>query len=1726
MQILSFLRNQTKALFTKAPQMNKIYVEAYKPDIPALILSAATAVGDSLMDLCTEDVIPRDPRLISIVVNGPFPRLFLEFTIITPIAYFYEAVYQHINDHECCFWLTHKGKPLNERAIAAHYNFHEGDCIQFNLGMRGGSDEPQLAKLERSLRREYGQKTGRKIFKAIISSEDQIQSFSDFDMIGKVKEAAYAALLANSADPTFVKIMKIAGTTSGQGLIKMAENLILLIINLTQAETKAQKALAMIGFIKMSHTGPLLTGTIFAQMAEFYTQVFGPMEVQSVDSMLLSADDLLHKYERIRDHPVFVKFYRFGMYALSLSLFAKAGVTFDALRFGMIEREAIKKKYHMGADFFHSVAETLLFVCKRGYQCMVTGDLSPIFHSEDEYGKWAEKVRELKRDSLIMGNPEPHGKNSFSYLADIDSAIEQGEAIFKYASRLGQFEKKLISTLLNDVRLLKALEVTKRSAQMERKAPFSVLLFGGSSVGKSTLTKLLFYHYGKIMNLPTSSEFKYTRNCIDKNWSGFNSAKWCILLDDIAFLNPNFAAAGDPSLLEMIQVVNFVPFVTTQAELADKGRTPLRAKLVIATTNTEHLNAYAYFACPLAVQRRLPWIIDVVPKDEYLKDGCMLDSSKTPPVEEGCYPDFWRFTIKRVIPVGTDRLGQKAAYEEVAIYENIYEFLQWYSKEALLHEKQQNMISDCDGVMSTAQLCETCFIPTKHCTCVEVQSRFLPDRSLRQWMCNLDKDDVPIPETLEAALAREAREAEARDRTNLEREAKLAMRLQHVLTYWYSLRNVSLLGWIISFFCDLMAFVMLEISFFRRWTSWWYTFPITRIFIQMVVAGSSKKIRYGTHLLRWTGRRIRRRMHSNVFLSYVWEITEMAVRMAVINIMVYVAMLAVIKFAAKFGKKKKKGKTQVSEIEIVDSSTIGKAPKDKEEEQNVWHKDDYQTTTFDVNPMNCSYKSLSKEQVIETLSRNTVRLVIRRVQTINGLEVPVKRETNAICLAGHIYLCNNHSFPEDECFKMEIITSNAKDGVTPNTSCLMTQSEICRIPESDLAFFKMVCLPPKKDIRSLFCKDTLNGGFNATYISRNLNGVIQTRSIRAVKLAKNDSIVQLDAHTDVWYGTVDENTVYGDCGSMMLADSAFGPIILGIHVLGDGEGLVGSIRVTQERIEDSIKFFKGPVIQAGTPMLSAPSALRVLGDLHRKSTLRWIPEGSAECYGSFLGLRARHKSNVAPTFIQKSVVAQGYEIKCGRPKMDSWEPWNRALTDLSKPVTLMRPDILEHCAEAYTKDILDRLTPEDLEDVFVYDDVTAVNGAVGVKYVDKINRNTSMGAPWKKSKKYFMTAIPPTQGLADPVEMAPEVMERVNQLITTYKSGCRGMVVYTGSLKDEALPFAKIAINKIRLFMSGPVDSTIVTRKYYLSLIRLVQRNRFIFEAAPGTIAQSSEWGEIREYLCAHGHGRMVAGDYVSFDKRMPPSIILKAFGILISIMKAAGGTTDDENVMWGIAMDTAYPLVDFSGDLLQLYGSNPSGHALTVIINSLANSLYMRYAYTVMNPSKTCWDFKSYVNLMTYGDDNAMGVSLDRSWFNHTSIQASLAAIGVGYTMADKKAQSVPFIHIDNVSFLKRTWRYDDDVGAWLCPLEHESIEKMLTVCVTSKTITPQEQAVCILNTAAREYFFYGKTIFEERRKMIMEIIKENDIWVYMDCPIPTWDKLKEDFWTYSPKPNEEGVL
>lgn len=694
---------------------------------------------------------------------------------------------------------------------------------------------------------------------------------------------------------------------------------------------------------------------------------------------------------------------------------------------------------------------------------------------------------------------------------------------------------------------------------------------------------------------------------------------------------------------------------------------------------------------------------------------------------------------------------------------------------------------------------------------------------------------------------------------------------------------------------------------------------------------------------------------------------------------------------------------------------------------------------------------------------------------------------------------------------MTIISSPTIQGITQNITVLLLPTDFYFNHDRDLAFFLVKSCPPKRNIMEFFPKESFTTVCEGYLLQRTSTGLQKAIALRGI--TKHDDYFVND-HNKIypsWIAKSAVDTENGDCGSIMLGKSPLGPVILGIHQTGGKFNTVTSVQINQSDFV-CIKHLITDMFSPTKPkLIDVQGNEIIIQPLHHKSVFRYMEEGTANVYGSFSGFRPKHDSKVTKTFIHDIAISHGYQVTTDKPVMRGWAPWRLGALDIVQQQYQMRSDILAKCVESFTNDILSSLSSKDMKELVILTDSATLNGLPGVRFIDKMKRNTSMGFPWRCKKTQYLHQLGVVDEWQDYVQFYDGIYDNVDDIIVKYQNKERCMPIFTGHLKDGPLEFSKIESKKTRLFAGAPADWCFVVRKYLLSFTRVLQNNKYIFESAPGTNAVSSEWGDIYHYLTKFGEDRIIAGDYSKFDKNMSAQVILAAFDIIKIILKEAGWTQEDLLIITGISLDTAYPVMDFNGDLVEFYGSNPSGHPLTVIINGLVNSLYVRYVWcSIGNDLAT---FKDNVALMTYGDDNIMGVNKKITNFDHTVMQTTLSKINVKYTMADKLAQSVPFIHIEKSSFLKRSWLYEPDIDNYLCPIDEDSIGKSLTKCLPSTFKCPEAHAIDILDNTVREYFNYGRITFELKRQMCLDIVEEANLTPYYTRIFPTWDELVTAF-------------
>lgn len=1353
-------------------------------------------------------------------------------------------------------------------------------------------------------------------------------------------------------------------------------------------------------------------------------------------------------------------------YLLTQGYLKSFGIVLSDEDYSKMEQRAMLSAFSSKKNFYVCVIDTVLFISERLHEYSITGEITSFIHSSGKYTKWLKEADRVINLAPFTGNLQAHGTSYFSYIADLRDLCEQGAAYSKYLKISSGIEATLISRKLNTLQLLANTEITRRAAMKERAQPMGVLVNGHSSIAKSAFTKMLFNYYGSLFDLERGDDFRYVRNPMDEYWSNFDSSKWCIQLDDIAFKHPGKSADIDSTLQDLLNVVNNVPYVPPQASLEDKGKTPVLAELVIATTNCETLNAQEYFWCPLAVRRRLPFVVSLKPKDEFLhQNQTFIDPLKIE-IADGSFPDLWEITVKTIVP--RIQFGREMAdLEVVAIFTDVKKFLQYFGKACKQHKANQKKAMSSDVDMRTINVCQKCLLPLPHNECVEVQSfdaawytTFLVFNNLLNWMFGF-------------------------------------MLLWKMLDYMTTKRFLSGLAFRIvnRLTCDSKV-----VAFYGRYADYRRTLKGGRLCAALTVLS----VLFGTYYAYSSYIHVDKKENKNIKKinkdsdDDVEEIID-------INGKKYTGVMRHLESVTQ--------PLETPEFEV-QGNRFGtlETQLEKEEKSNVWYNPTVEMTTFDVPLASASLNNITPEKLHQIFGKNCVML---RIKLRGDTHVRVIRGT---FIKGHMCITNGHAFKsmdKDSIYEVTIVQSNVCEGINSNIKIVVMVESIVFSSETDMCIFQVDSIPPFKDITKFWQTRGITPS-SCVELLRQPDGSVEKRNIYGLSFMPGMPVDGMPhKNYDIHFGHSDQITEVGLCGSLCVAVTPRGPIIIGFHMLGAAYR-AGILNIDLNQIDQlllSDKLSQRPVVQAGLqPVFECESRQHVLGPVHHKSLTRYIEAGVVNVYGSFEGFRPKPKSKVCATPMQKEFL-EHYDTTIGydKPAMSGWEPWRKNVVEMLKPNVTHNESVLQECVKSFSNDIINGLAPGWEKELVILSDKAAVNGLPGVIYIDGINRNSSMGFPWCKSKSGFLVEDV-TETYPDGVDFTSEVWTKVRNIEHKYEQGERAYPIFTGHLKDEATANAKCEAKKTRLFTGAPIDWSIIVRKNLLSFVRLVQKNKFVFEAGPGVVCQSAEWGRVYEYLTRFGEDQMVAGDYGKFDKRMIANFVLAAFEVIINIHRAAGFSESELLTQMCIAEDTAFPLCNINGDLMEFFGTNPSGHPLTVVINSLVNALYMRYCYAILNPIKEVRTFKQNVTLFTYGDDNVFGVNKIIPWFNHTTIQSTLATIGVEYTMADKTSASRPYINIGEVSFLKREWVWNNEVKGYLCPLDEASIIKSLTVWVPSGTIDKYKQMVAVMTSANNEYFFYGREKFNKEHTFLKGLLTQEPYCFYADeKTLPSFDELAE---------------
>lgn len=1527
-------------------------------------------------------------------------------------------------------------------------------------------------------------------------------------------------------------LLSVADKIPNPEVCSIAEDVMLLTYDLLRASSVLDYTIAVISYAKRRTVGALLHKALRGSIAAFVSSVIEEGDLSfmqsGIEEHLSNSRDTLRLWPRLKASPLWRKVNTVVVYATSLTLFGDAVNREKALR---IESNFYKSRHMMQADFVYNVLDLLLFIAERGIQVVNSKKLDPMFHSGDAYEKWHDKAQDIIAKSKFLANPSAHGIDVHTFTGDLDLLIRQGQSMSKYACEIDKAAKGIIRGTVGQLLMVRATYLNRKVAQQTRKAPIAFVLEGHSSVAKTTFASILHYYYGALQKKNVEAGARYTRMSTAEFWDGFSSDQWSLLIDDAASIKPGILKDIDPSIREILQVVNNAPFSPNMASLEDKGAAPFLGELVIVTTNTPDLNLDHYFNTPGAVARRLPYHIRIRPKPAYKKNATMINESILPQLEVGTYPDWWDIEIlePKLEAMSEDpKLEFKQSFSLFPVMSNLsmVDFLRWYKETVRRHVHIQERVAIADQSLRLTGLCVSCELPSGMCSCKCAVGQPLPIR-----FGDIIAEYDMVPPLLSDS------EDDVKDE---------------------DLPGVMQAGWEeATYFFSRQGMPDLLVSDIEVWMTW-MTAVVSQIFVTWCFGGMSiwsfcilpaliSLIKghwdfFSMILWRCSNYEILAHLARGLFLKWYW-MTEFMIMNKVVEptgvvlrrcgdhvatlwfslnrtCQLIVAVLTVALAAYGIYAYLNREEAKNMQGNLLDS--VGASPLPGNETENVWKKDVYVPSTLDMGRVTLSWKNMPDDEVQRHLLKNCAFVRFRI-----GEQWKVAK---CIALGGQYFMTTKHTIPdfEGDYIDCQLVRGPVVSGPSGNVRFKLHRDDIKSNYEKDIAIFRCYCVPPARRILDLFVREKLaNFRANGYYLGRTTAGQVFKHDVKGIYETKRYNS-SLDATAQVWWGQCDIVTEMGDCGAMLIARSGQGPIILGMHQLGGGGRSVGSTKVTYE---DIIALIGDTLLVSDAPPLlgAEDTPLGEVKDLNPKSPLNFLEEGNVEGYGSFEGWRADLKTKVEPSIMAPFLEQHGFERTHEGPVAHGWKPKYEALKEL----TVLNPDVetnvVERCMHAYVDDIM-KIDDKWTKELMVYDIHTAVNGVPGLRYVDGIKRNTSAGFPHCVPKQKFLEQLEPTETYPDHVVFNDEIEARVEEVLERYLSGSRGGLVFRAAFKDEALPYLKARMGKVRLFMMASVEMTIIMRMYLLSFVRVAQSNHFVFECAPGVEAQSVEWDFVFQYLTQHGYNQCIFGDFKGYDKSMHPAFVLMAFEAIAQFIERKTGDVKWANIIRCIGMDIAFALVDFFGDLVMLFGKNPSGQALTAIINGIVNSLYMRYVWAKQTDAMygpltrthplllnerifTLADFKEFVNLLTYGDDNGMNVSRLVPWFTHTSIQRVLETIGVIYTMADKESESVEYVSIHAGSFLKRRWRLEETTNTMVGPVEFDSISKSLMVRIPSTVVSAEIQAVDTIRGANSEFFWHGREVFEKYHSILLALVEHLQLEHNMNPPLETWELLMDRY-------------
>jgi hypothetical protein len=1449
-------------------------------------------------------------------------------------------------------------------------------------------------------------------------------------------------------------------------------------------------------------------------------------------------DQAFGNWKEFRNSSIAKKFTNLINVIVSSGMCATADLTFKMGNVSLFSPIVSKRQLAAG-DVFEAFYEAVSGFMKGGWRVYQTGEVSAFFMEDDKISEFDQMYNEIRsfHGYALAGNLREYTDiDDNEYEARLKKAIEFGDNLLKFIKRSQTFERKYVSDRMDKLRDNETEFTQLRTRGGLRIAPFAVCLFGQSGCGKSSLTNLTV-NAGLVYNdLSAEKDRIATWADNDKFASSVRSHINAIIFDDFANTKEEFMDFSPA--YRLIQVINNIKYLAPMADVFLKGKVSLNPYFCVVSTNVEHLNAAKYSNEPESVLRRM-YHVKVEPKPECCENGILNKKKIEALYGQTSCPDAWYLTVRTYTAQNKRNVNLSAMkpveFEGKKLKRvSVKEYLRWLQIASKQHFTEEGQYLANQESIPTK--CEKCGM--LYCDCATVLEKVSCPKCEEK--CS-PKARTDIPYCREIAKSKPRKSPKFKRRFSsptMEREPgmgactrvpycgdsskptldphageweyysgkargffhrraeELQRGYEHALTsstiatdqvcQWWERFDFMPESWIChpkvlkfglffwredikrslvagnGFFVAMMLAAMWSFPYFSLlWLGvcsfgmYWFTCATIQTYRNMV--------------------RNRILELKDVVRTYTqqWQFKYAIIGLGAIGI-----ILATMR--SRYNQLETQTGLDPENIEEV---------QERNDTENPWL-----TAKTVPLPMSVPSRTTTSNDLAASMRTNLIGVVSDANKTTLGFYVT----SNFLLVPTHFLDEHGDRDVGVRCYK-------AIEGQVGKVfRDKISKAFRIDIPTTDFSLCFLTSGGSMKDFRKFLPTGSTLRKTAAKVVTREIMGA----SIQTIPtLFRGTSRV---AHTKkVFMGSYYElpcNTQAGMCMSPVISDMK-GSTILGFHLGGKGKiGGCGTLTLDQVNYAiTELSSVDGVVLSAsngkldpnmGTfPVETFGKSILEGEEIHPKSAVNYLTEGACiDVYGKTSG-KATPRSNVSPTLMSDSVEKVfGVPQKWGPPKMKGKGryPYQATLVHAAVP-SLPIGSVLSTAVRSM-KDLTTGLK-QKIPELFTakpLSRVATVSGIIGVRFIDPMNFSSSPGFPLSGSKHPLLVELNAEDypEIGRPRTFIPEVWEEFEKIVAILREGERCYMIWKSCLKDEP---TKLTKDKVRVFQSAPLVLQLIVRMYFLPIVRIIQMNPILYECAVGVNAEGLEWEELWEAAMSKGKDRVLAGDYSKYDVRMPAQVTIAAFDILIDIAeKCDGYTEEDIHLMRMVVNEIVYPVMAYNGELIQLFGTNPSGQNLTVIINSLVNSLLLRSCFFTKYPEK---DFKENCSFLTYGDDVIGTVDESCNEFTHITYAEWLAEHDMKFTMPDKESTPTHYMTEKDVDFLKRSCVFNEDLGRKVGLLSEDSIFKRLHSHLLSKELTLEMHSAQNIESSLHDWFYYGRDVFEDRRDKLRRVAQDCEI-------------------------------